>query len=141
MQKRDPNRHPFRNFSMNYYSYPRSCLTFGLFAPEHIRRKGSLSVDRAILIFIKTYMLCGLRVVRTATDNNNTRFKVQNVSHVSPRENRTHAGWRASTDESRSRGINGSLVSGAASLQRSPSCTKKRREKGDRPQKQCEMDR
>lgn len=32
-------------------------------------------------------------------DNNNTRFKVQNVSHVSPRENRSHAdGWRASTD-------------------------------------------
>jgi len=77
---------------MSYYSYPYSCLTFGLFAPEHIRRKGSLSVDRAILIFIKPTTTC---YVRTMVDNN-TWFKVQNVSHVSPRENRIHAGWRAS---------------------------------------------
>lgn len=35
-------------------------------------------------------------------DNNNTWFKVQNVSLVSSRKNRTHAGKRASIDRSQS---------------------------------------
>lgn len=117
---------------MNYYSYPRSCLTFGL-------SRRSLFVARALYPSIKrSWFLLNLRrcVMRTTMDNNNTWFKVQNVSHVSPRGNRAHAEDSARLPACSNRGIYGSLISGAASLQRSPHCTKNCREKGGKPQKQ-----
>lgn len=81
---------------MNYYSYPCSCTS-----PSAFSRR-SLFVARVLHPSIeRSWFLLNLRrhVARTTMDNNNTWFKVQNMSLVSSRENRTHAGWRASTDK------------------------------------------